>query len=481
MSAEGRIVAAFGRGTTRIARRLRQQAGFTLIEVLLAGVMLAIISAPISAILSQSAVIAKLARERTGADQLAQTQVEAVRALAYYQVGLSGGNPSGSLTASTPASLPGGEQVTITRAVTWVADPIPTAYVTNADYKKVVITVTRLGDGHQLAQDTTYVSSASAPPYAGSTWLQIKRQVIDAVTTLPLTGASVNITGGPDTGVLTVNRTDKTDGSGTVLFPALDSSSNATLVYTLATTLSGYSVFPDDISPGSPSSIPPTAQLNSTGTIRMYKGTSLTVNLQTSAGAAYTSGATISLDSSRCGMSTVSIPSGQSSVTITTCNPNSAGLVPLPPNLLGQTIPFTSYYVTAWSNSGGFWSPGTAVTVPSNYPTTLTQSVTVKFSSTTFSTTKQIKVTVTKSGSNDTNARVEVFGQPTGLSGPVEVFGTTNASGQVTVTVPVVSASTTFGIRANDLGVQQQSSSPAPTVSLTTGSSATTSITVPIS
>ena len=199
-------------------------------------------------------------------------------------MGLTGGNPSGVLTASTSTSVPSGEAVTMAIQVTWVADPIPTAYVTNADYKEVVVTVTRSSDGVQLAKKTTYVASASAPPFAGSTWDQIKRQVIDAVTNLPLPGASVHLRGGPNS----ENRTDTADGSGTVLFPALASSSSGTPVYTLATTLTGYSVFPDDISPGSPSSVSSTAGVNSDGTIRMYKGATLTVNLQSSSGVAYT-------------------------------------------------------------------------------------------------------------------------------------------------------------------------------------------------
>jgi type II secretory pathway pseudopilin PulG len=475
ISAENWAVAAFGRATIRIARRLRKEAGFTLIEVLLAGVMLAIISAPISAILSQGAVIAKLARERTGADQLASTQIEAIRSLAYYSVGLVGGNPKGSLKGTNDALLPDGEEVTITRAVTWVNDPIPTAYVTNADYKKVVVTITRTADGHVLSQKTTLVSSASAPPYAGSTWVQVKRTIVDAVLTTPLQGVSVNLTGGPDTTPVE-NRTDTTDGAGNVLFPALDSSSNSLPVYTLVSTLSGYNVFPDDLSPGSPSSIPSTPALNSVGTIRMYKGTSLTVNVQTSAGAAYMSGATVSLDSSRCGVQTVSVPAGQSSVTITSCNSTSSVSVPLPPNLNGQVPAFTSYYATAWSTSGNFWSPGTAVAVPSSYPTTLTQSVNVKFSATTFPTTKQIKVTVTKGGSNDPNARVEITGAPTGLASAVYVFGTTNASGQVTLTVPVVAASTTFTINANDMGAAKGTTTTAMTTSTTSPVSVTLAI-----
>jgi len=478
LQGEGRSGIASPCGATSVTwlRALRAQAGFTLIEVLLAGVMLAIVSVPISAIISQGAAIAKLSRERTGADQLAQTEIEAIRALTYTSVGTVNGNPAGSLVANTAASLPGGEAVTIARQVTWVADPIPTAYVTNADYKKVVVTITRNSDGHQLAQDTTYVSSASAPPYAGSTWVQVKRQVVDAVTALPLAGANVNITGGPDTNPV-LNRNDTTDGSGTVLFPALDSAASSTPVYTLATTLTGYKVFPDDISPGSASSIPSTPGLSSTGVLRMYLPTSLTVNVQSSSGAPYTSGATVSLDSSRCGVQTQTISSPQSSVTFTTCQYANGQTVSLPPNVLGQTPLFNQYYVTAWSNSGGNWSPGTAVTVPSNYPTTLTQSVNVKFSSTTFSTTKQIKVTVTKGGNADGNARVEVTGAPTGLSSAVYLYGVTNASGQVTITVPVVSASTTFTVNANDMGVTKGSN----TVSLSTSSSSPTNVSVAIS
>jgi len=475
MSAEGRIGAAVGRATTRIARRLRHEAGFTLIEVLLAGVMLAIISAPISAILSQGAVIAKLARERTGASQLAQAQIEAVRALAYYQVGTVGGNPSGTVVASNSALLPDGEPVTITRTITWVVDAIPTAYVTNADYKKVVVTIKRTSDNHVLATDTTLVASASAPPYHGSTWVQIKRTVIDAVTVLPLSGASVNITGGPDTNP-SLNRTDTADGAGVVLFPALNSAAGGTPVYTLATTLSGYNVFPDDISPGAASSIPSTPALNSNGTIRMYKGTSLTVNVQNSSGTPWTTGATVSLDSSRCGVATLSIPNGQSSATFTTCNyaTGASYLVPLPPNVLGQSPLFDKYYVTAWSTTGNYWSAGTPVTVPSNYPTTLTQTLTVKYNATAAGQTKVINVTVKKGGSADANSRVELTGGPFG----VYLYGTTNGSGVASFTVPVNGTGVTFTANAMNTSGAKGS---ATTAAISTSTSSPIALTVNIS
>jgi Tfp pilus assembly protein PilE len=471
MQDEGMASVASPRDTIRISRlrAFRDEAGFTLIEVVLAGLMLAILSVPISALLSSTSAIARLDRERTGADQLAQARIETLRTLPYTQVGITGGNPPGVLTASTASTLPSGEAVTIATQVSWVADPDPAvAYPTNADYKKVVLTITRSSDGKQLSQKTTFLSSASAPPSAGSLWVQVKRQVIDAVTNLPLPGATVNLTGGPSS----ENRTDTTDASGTVLFPALDNSTNGTPVYTLATLLGGYNVFPDDLSPGAASSISSAASVNSVGTLRLYKPTTLTVNLQSSSGAAYTAGATISVDSSRCGVSTATV-GATGSVPITSCSYATGKSVLLPPNVTGQVPADDKYFVTAWSNSGGFWVATSAagVLVPSAYPNTLTQSVTLKFPVTTYSTTRTINVTVTKSGANDPNARVELTGGAPG----VYLYGTTNSSGVASFTVPVTSTGFTFKATANDMGA---ASGTATTASLT--NSPTTAVALPV-
>jgi type II secretory pathway pseudopilin PulG len=482
MSAEGRIDAARGRVTTRISRRLRQQAGFTLIEVLLAGVMLAIVSVPISALLSGTAAIARLDRQRTSADQLAQKQIETLRALPYFNVGLVGGNPQGTIVSPTTATLPSIGSATVTTKVTYVSDPLPSnPYPTKADYKKVVVTVSNTVTGNVLSTKTTYIAPASAPPNAGSTWIQIQRTVVDAVTNLAIPGATVNLTGGPDVNPVT-NRTDTTDPSGTVLFPGLSTTSGGTPGYTILTTpLTGYSMYPDDLAPAPVTAVASTVGNNSTATVRMYKqGISLTVTVQTSAGAAFTSGATVSLDSSRCGVQTVSIPSGQSSATFTTCNyaTGASYSVPLVPNVLGQVPLFDKYYVTAWSTagtcSGGCWSAGTPVTVPSNYPTTLTQSLNVKFSSTTYSTTKVINVTVKKGGSADANARVELTGGPPG----VYLYATTNGSGVASFTVPVSATGFTFTANAMDTSLAKGS---ATTASITTSTTSPIALTDNIS
>ena len=468
MSAEGRIVAAFGRATTGIARRVRQEAGFTLIEVLLAGVMLAILSVPISGLLSTTAAIARLDRQRTSADQLAQKQIETIRALPYFSVGLVGGNPQGTIVSPATATLPSIGSVTTTTTVTFVADALPSnPYPTKADYRKVVVTVTNTATGKVLSTKTTYIAPASAPPNAGSTWIQIQRTVIDAVNNLALPGASVKLTGGPDTSPVT-NRTDTSDAAGNVLFPALSTTASGTPGYTLVTTpLAGYSIFPDDLAPGSVTSVASTVGNNSVGTVRMYKqGVSLTVNVQSSAGAAWTTGATVSLDSSRCGVQTVSIPNGQSSTTFTTCNYATGApySVPLVPNVLGQVPLFDKYYVTAWSTTGNYWSAGAPVTVPSNYPTTLTQSVNVKFNATAAGQTKVINVTVKKGGSADANSRVELTGGPFG----VYLYGTTNGSGVASFTVPVNGTGTTFTANAmNTSGAKGSATTAAISTSTT--------------
>ena len=392
-----------------------------------------------------------------------------MRTLPYASVGLPGGNPPGTLAGSVSTSLPNGEKVTVTTQATYVTDAIPTAYVTHADYKKVAITVTRLSDSRVLAQDTTYVASASAPPLAGTGWVQIKRQVVDGVTTQPIVGASVNVTGGPNS----ANRTDTTDGSGTVLFPALDSSSNQPPPnYTIDTTMTGYNVFPDDLPPMTPEQLGAAPGATSTATIRMYLPASVTINVQTSNGTPYTGGATVSLQSSRCGATSVSIPSGQSSTTVTTCAWATGKTIPLVPNTLGQTPVFDKYSATAWSSSGGFWGGATPFTVPSNYPTTLTQTVTIKFGATAY-TTKTVKVTVTKAGTADTNARVNVTNATLG----VYLYGTTDSNGQVTLTIPVTSTSNTYTVNANDQGATSGTTS----FSASTGSTSPISSTVPIS
>jgi hypothetical protein len=420
------------------------------IELIMTALILAIISAPISGVLLAAAANSKSARDRTASDQLLATKVESLRTVPYTQVGIVGGNPSGILDDSYTDKLPNGLSVTVTTKVTFVNDPIPTAYVTNADYKKVVLTITRTSDGKQLATATSYVASASAPPLAGTGWVQIKRTVVDAVTTSPLPGATVTVTGGPSS----ANRSDTTDGAGVVLYPALDSASSGTPVYAVDSALTGYTEFPDDLAPSAPEQVGSSPGYVSNATIRMYKGATLTINVQDSNGNPYTGGATVSLGSSRCGVASISIPAGQSSTTVTNCQWATSKTTALVPNVLGQTPSFDKYGATAYKTSSGFWGTPAQFTVPSAYPTTLTQTVNIRFSSTTYLTTKTVNVNVKKGGSNDGNCRVVLTGGPAG----VYLYGTTDSSGNASFTIPVNATSTAFTVTANDQGAAQGSS-----------------------
>jgi hypothetical protein len=172
------------------------------------------------------------------------------------------------------------------------------------------------------------------------------------------------------------------------------------------------------------------------------------VNVQTSAGVPYTSGATVSVESSRCGVAAYTIPSGQSSATFATCQWATNKTTDLVPNVLGQTPSFDNYSVTAYKTASGFWGSTTPFTVPSAYPGTLSKTVTVKFSATTYATTKTVNVNVKKAGVNDANARVVLTGGPAG----VYLYGTTDGSGNASFTIPVTSTASTFTVSANDQG-----------------------------
>lgn len=434
-----------------VERGLGEESGFTIIELIMTAVILAIISAPISGVLLAAAAQSKGSRETSEATQLLQSQVETIRTMAYSQVGVGGGNPQGDLDPSDNFTLPNGTAVTLTTKVTYVTDNIPGHYVTNADYKKVVLTITRSSDNRQLASATTYVSAAAAPPLSGSGWVQIKRQVSDVVTNAILQGASVEVTGGPSTNPVT-DETDTTDGSGSVLFPGLAYAATGSPAYTLATTFTGYSVYPDDLPPAAAEQVASTPGANSIGSVRMYKnGVTLTVNLQTSGGAAWTTGATVSLESTRCGIATQSVSSGTSSVPFTNCNWMNGKNVSLVPNVNGQSPAFAQYGVTAWN--GNTWGSA-LVTVPSAYPTTLTQSTNLKLN-TTMGGTKTVNVTITKGGSADKNARVYLTATVGGLA--IYLYANTNSSGLATFTIPVTSTSVTYTIGANDQATVQGS------------------------
>src|SRR5690242_10797355 len=157
----------------RARKRLGGEDGFTIIELLTASMILLLVSVPLTAVLTSASVIQRLAQQRTGAEQLAAAEIEQVRGTAYDLIGTTGGNPPGNFPGSQQSTV-GGTRMLVKTQISYVNDPAPGTFQTYADYKKIVVTVTRVRDGKVLGQKTTYVSATGAAPYGGINQVTIK-------------------------------------------------------------------------------------------------------------------------------------------------------------------------------------------------------------------------------------------------------------------------------------------------------------------
>lgn len=408
----------------RVRGFLRAEEGFTLIEMVFTALILAIVIPPIGAVLDSSANAKNQSRIQTSSDQLVAAKVEAVRALPYDQIGLVNGNPSGVLQSPDP-SVTGfpGVAASLTYKVTFVNDA-PTSVVTYADYKKVVVTLTRTSDGRQLSQKTTYVAAAAAAPDNGQDYVGINRQVVDmdSVKT-PLPGALVSLAVGPS-----APRSDTSDSAGSVLFPALDAAT-AGSVYDVTASLAGYNTFPQDLPTYAPGhlTLTPGDGVDGPKQIRMYKsGISLKVNLvNQGTGTPFAASSTVYIGSPLCGL-TVANVTGGATATLTSCvlGNTYAGLtsVPLPPQIF-----------TISAQSGTKFSAPVTIDLQSSYPgnVTATQVATVTMPSAGASpTTATATFTVKKAGVAVANAHVELKN----TTPNVYLFGNTDGAGKVVFT-----------------------------------------------
>ena len=189
----------------RYLLRLRGDAGFTLIEAVFAMILFAGLAAAMAGLLTSAVSANKFARQRTLADQAALEQIEAIRRLDYDDVGTVLGNPPG-VVAPTTTITKTGLDATITIQIRYVDDPTPTSYETNANYKRVMVTVRRTSDSQLLAREVTYVAPSSRTPFGGVNLAIIQPLVIDYGTNAPIEGATVNLLTGPS-----APRSDVTD------------------------------------------------------------------------------------------------------------------------------------------------------------------------------------------------------------------------------------------------------------------------------
>jgi len=361
----------------------------------------------------------KLSRERTLAAQTAQTAIESIRALPYNAVGTQNGNPAGTVPPSQPANQFGipGLDATVTTRISYMDDAPSTAYRTRADYKRVVVTVIRNADSRRLTQDVTYVAPPGGGTYAGQNEGIVLAQVIDAALNTPLPGASVTLSAGP-----TPARTDTTDASGSVVFPAL-LPTNATLThYDVTTAMPGYTTLREDTPPGSAAETSLVGGQTFQTIVRMYKPVTITVIPRNADNTAYMGQATVTISSAR-GTQSFSFTGG----TFT--------LAP-PQTLAGeQMVPNVQYTVRLVAANGAV-TTATTQAVPNNYPTDLTKTVVVTLGAPAAMQVLTVKV-VNASGVKVPGATVTVSGGP---GSNVLLVATADVNGTAVFNVPTNSS-----------------------------------------
>jgi hypothetical protein len=352
----------------------------------------------------------RFSRERTLAEQAAMLQIETIRSLPYASVGVANGNPSGTVKSAGTVTLKG-INGTIQTQITYVSDPTPSGFVTKADYKKVVVTVARALDSKQLAKEITYIAPPGDGSYAPASQAIATAQVVDYALNSPLVGATVSLGTGPS-----APRSDVTDGSGTAVFPDLtpNPTTGSQMYYDLTTSVAGYQTLPDDLPPAGNAHVKLVAGQSYSTVLRLFKPATIYVSLFNSSGTAYTGAATVTVGSPR---QAQSFAYSGSTLAITSLNGESI-------------VPSLSYTVSALT--GSTFAPAVVHTVPSNYPTVLTQNYSLTFNSAA-STTKTLTITVKAGSTVVKGARVDV----TGGTFAVFLTGTTNTSGVIVFTVPV--------------------------------------------
>ena len=247
-----------------------------MIEMVCAMALFAIVVTPLGGVMTASLSAQAGAKERTLAQQTAQSAIEEIRGMPYDDVGLTSWNPAGRSQRQPAISLQG-LKATMTTEITYVNDPVAPDYATYADYKKVVLTITRNRDSRQLAREVTYV----APPVGTGNARIIKVQVVDYALRTAVEGATVALATGPS-----APRTDRTDPAGWVLFPDLipNPSSGSQAFYDITVGASGYTTLRDDLPPATQAHTRIVAGQTFTTVLQVYRPATIYLQVRNSSG-----------------------------------------------------------------------------------------------------------------------------------------------------------------------------------------------------
>lgn len=375
-----------------------------MIEMVCAMALFAIVITPIGGIMTATLSAQAGSKERTLAQQAAQSAIEEIRGMPYDDVGLTSWNPAGRLSGAKTISLQG-LKATMSTAITYVNDPVSPAYATYADYKKVILTITRSRDGRQLAREVTYV----APPVGTGNARIIKVQVVDYALRTAVEGATVALGAGPS-----APRMDRTDATGAVIFPDLipNPATGSQAYYDITVGATGYQTLRDDLPPASQAHTRIVAGQTFTTVLQVYRPATIFLQVRNTNGSPYSGTAPVTVSSPR-GTQTFNVTGGSATVTQVAGEP---------------VVPGIQYTVTTAANSQ--FAGIANQTVPTNYPVDLTSTFPLTLQ--TYSTRTLIVRVQRTNGNAVSGAGVVVRAGPV----PVYLTGTTTSTGRVTFTVP---------------------------------------------
>jgi hypothetical protein len=247
----------------------------------------------------------------------------------------------------------------------------------------------------------TYVAPTARAPFGGINFATINAKVVDRATDEPIPGAQVAISTGPS-----APRNDVTDSAGVASFPALqpNPTSGATAFYDIAASATGYVTLADDVSPNAPAHVQLAPGQTFNTSIHLYLPSKLIVTIP---GWTAVSGTTtfIHVGSSRRAGNTYTYTGVPLEITN----------LPLGGELVVPGLPYTVGAVRVVNATGvrTAFAPAVSATVPSNYPTVLTQSFSTSLVAT--ATTRTITVQVRKGstgGPRVCGSRVDLSGGP---------------------------------------------------------------------
>ncbi len=395
----GSLIRRLAAAARRPGTRTLDEAGFGLVEAVIAMSLFLVVSTAMAGILTSSVNSHGFALEQTLGQEAADAQIEDVRALPYDSVGTTSGNPPGSVTPSEPASAVGitGLDATVTTSIHYVGDGIPDGYNNQTNYKQVVVSVTRNVDGRNLATESTYIAPPTRAPYGGISQVALGVIVTDVGDNEPVPGMTIALQTGPS-----APRTDVTDTNGGVLFAGMTANptSGPTAYYNVVPTLPpGYTEMGGDVKqaqlgPGQITNL----------SIRVYQQATIYVHL-TSGGSDYSGAATIK----------VTPPSGGPQNYMVSGAANGEYSI-------GNLVPNGQYTVTA-STAGGLISKAVSQTVPNDYPSDLTSSFALDLAPP----TGTLSITAVNGTTPIAGVAVTVTGGPSG----VDLTGTTDPNGVV--------------------------------------------------